>query len=160
MAELLAMDQSDGMTGGDEDAIIDYAERARIGDWTLRSALVRYAQPEPARASAVLELIRRTDGALKTHARAIEQQPELNATARHRRATGEPEPTTAGAGDMVVDLLVVALELDHLADVLTAWATDIDQPRPDPEVDVVARRVFGRLSDLGVERETRPARRT
>lgn len=52
--------------------LVDYAESSRTGDWSLRSALVRFAQPEPTRASAVLELIRRTDGALKPHRRRLE----------------------------------------------------------------------------------------
>jgi hypothetical protein len=52
--------------------LIDYAESSRTGEWSLRSALVRFAQPEPVRAGAVLELIRRTDGALKPHRRRLE----------------------------------------------------------------------------------------
>ena len=53
--------------------LVDYAESSRVGDWSLRSALVRFAQPEPMRAGAVLELIRRTDGALKPHRRRLER---------------------------------------------------------------------------------------
>lgn len=60
----------DGLPDGPH--LVDYAESSRVGDWTLRSALVRFAQPEPTRASAVLELIRRTDGALKPHRRRLE----------------------------------------------------------------------------------------
>ena len=52
--------------------LADYAESSRVGDWSLRSALVRFAQPEPLRASAVLELLRRTDGALHPHRRLLE----------------------------------------------------------------------------------------
>lgn len=61
---------TDGLPDGPR--LVDYAESARVGDWTLRSALVRFAQPEPTRAGAVLELIRRTDGALKPHRRRLE----------------------------------------------------------------------------------------
>lgn len=56
----------------DDRRLVDYAESSRAGDWSLRSALVRFAQPEPVRAGAVLELIRRTDGALKPHRRRLE----------------------------------------------------------------------------------------
>jgi hypothetical protein len=55
--------------------LVDYAESGRDGDWSLRSALVRFAQPEPVRAGAVLELVRRTDGALKAHRRRLETAP-------------------------------------------------------------------------------------
>lgn len=55
--------------------LVDYAESSRDGDWSLRSALVRFAQPEPTRAGAVLELVRRTDGALKPHRRRLEKTP-------------------------------------------------------------------------------------
>lgn len=48
----------------DGDRLIDYAESLRTDNWSLRSALVRYAQVEPAGASAILELVRRTDTAL------------------------------------------------------------------------------------------------
>lgn len=60
----------DGLPDGHR--LVDYAESSRAGDWSLRSALVRFAQPEPVRAGAVLELIRRTDGALKPHRRRLE----------------------------------------------------------------------------------------
>lgn len=60
----------DGLPDGHR--LVDYAESGRSGDWTLRSALVRFAQPEPTRAGSVLELIRRTDGALKPHRRRLE----------------------------------------------------------------------------------------
>jgi hypothetical protein len=54
------------------DSLIRYAESGRAGDWTLRSALVRLAQPEPVRAGAVLELIRRCDGAIAPFTRRLE----------------------------------------------------------------------------------------
>jgi len=61
---------ADGLPDGHR--LVDYAESGRAGDWSLRSALVRFAQPEPTRAGAVLELIRRTDAALKPHRRRLE----------------------------------------------------------------------------------------
>lgn len=119
--------------------LIGLAERARTDDWTMRSALVRYAQPEPLRASAVLELIRRLDGALHPHARAIERGDEPDEAAR--------------------SLLAPAAVLDHLGDVLVAWARDPAQSRPDDVVDGLVRDVFGQLADLDIPRETRPTRR-
>lgn len=116
--------------------IIDYAEAERVGGWTLRSALVRFAQPEPVRASAVLELVRRTDGALHGH--------------RTGQAPDDEEPG-------LVPLLTVALALDRLGDVLAEWAVDITAPRPSAVVDEIAADAFARLADLGVPRETRPS---
>ncbi len=63
-----------GTDATDGPRLIDYAESPRVGGWTLRSALVRVAQPEPVRASAVLELIRRTDGALADHRRRLDAE--------------------------------------------------------------------------------------
>jgi len=46
------LDAHAGSTVGlsDGQRLVDYAESSRDGDWTLRSALVRFAQPEPTRA--------------------------------------------------------------------------------------------------------------
>lgn len=120
--------------------LLAYAEAPRQGDWSLRSALVRYAQPEPQRASAVLELIRRTDGALHPHARRLERGDAPDADVRA--------------------LLHIAAELDRLGDVLAAWAADPAQARPDEGIDTIARDVFTRLAELGIPRETRPPRRS
>jgi hypothetical protein len=152
-----------GMSG-----MIGYAERPRAGGWTLRSALVRYAQPEPARASAVLELVRRTDLALKPYADLLERSPELLAAAVSRapyadvpidRSTDLPdqrdEEQRAAYG-----LLVAAVGLDRLGDVLARWARTRSDQRPDAEVDGIAREVFRVLGDLGVAREARPPRRS
>ena len=70
---LLARFHAEGDAPDDGIRLVDYAESPRVDDWSLRGALVRYAQPEPARASAVLELVRRTDGALKPFARGLER---------------------------------------------------------------------------------------
>ena len=40
-------------------ALLDYAERPRVDDWSLRAALTRYAQPQPQRASDLIEVMRR-----------------------------------------------------------------------------------------------------
>lgn len=114
--------------------LVDYAERSRADDWSLRSALVRYAQLAPERASAVLELVRRTDGALKH----LAQHPE--------RATDADGP-----------LLAVARSLDQIGDLLATWAVDRGEP-PHDQVDRIAREVFQELGRLGVEREERTGR--
>lgn len=49
-----------------------FAELPHRGEWTLRSALVRFAQPRPAQAGAILELVRRTDSALRPHQRLLD----------------------------------------------------------------------------------------
>lgn len=131
----------------DAASLIDYAERPRAGGWSLRSALVRYAQPEPARAGAVLELVRRTDGALKPFVKVLDDSPDLDA-----------------GDETLVGLLAAASALDRLGDVLAGWADsspgDHGDRRPDRDVDDIARRVFGILGDLGVEREARTPRRS
>ena len=185
----------DGLPDGPH--LVDYAESSRVGDWSLRSALVRFAQPEPTRAGAVLELIRRTDGALKPHRRLLEStavptHPSLGSdvlsvvgetvsvaadaarvldaraadlaratlrlpdgeavVAAYAAAEGVPQPELDAAV-----LLVVALDLDVIADALTAWADVHDGPPPIDVVDAQAATAFGRLTSLGVPRETAPA---
>ena len=54
-------------------SLLDYAEIPFDGDWTLRSALVRLAQPEPQRVAALLELMRRLDAPLHHVARLLER---------------------------------------------------------------------------------------
>ena len=127
--------------------LADYAERPRVGDWTLRSALVRHAQRSPVAASAVLELIRRTDGALHPYRRALERTPVA-------------EIPPADDTPPVVELLRVAAILDDLGDALAAWADDrVGVAPPDATVDAAAGSAFRALADLGVPRETPPPRR-
>lgn len=181
----------DGLADGHR--VVDYAESSRAGDWSLRSALVRFAQPEPTRAGAVLELIRRTDAALKPHRRRLESgaapsHPDLGselfvaagggvaidpdarrvldapavdlARASLRLEDGEAVATayaTASGDDATfaaIPLLVVALELDGIADVLVRWALVHDGPAPVTVVDERAAAAFARLAELGVPRET------
>jgi hypothetical protein len=127
--------------------LVDLAERPRRENWSLRAALVRYAQPQPVRASAVVELVRRIDAALRAQAKVVERRgPELWA------ATAGDED--AAEGDAVlVGVLRAARELDRLADLLAAWAVDRRPARPDAEVDAVVADVAGRLDVLGIPRE-------
>lgn len=73
MGRLLAERHGVGADPDPEGSLVNYAESPREGDWTMRSALVRLAQPEAMRASAVVELIRRLDSALHPLARALER---------------------------------------------------------------------------------------
>lgn len=98
----------DGLPDGPH--LVDYAESSRVGDWSLRSALVRFAQPEPTRASAVLELVRRTDGALKPHRRRLE-------------ATAAPTSPALDVASFVVHGDEVSVAAD--AAVLDARAADL-----------------------------------
>ena len=124
--------------------LADYAERPRVDTWTLRSALVRSAQQAPVAASAVLELVRRTDAALAPHRRDLER-------------TAIADLSSAPA---VVDLLSVAVILDELGEVLAAWAHErAPADPPTAAVDEAASQAFARLAELGVPRETRPPRR-
>ena len=52
-------------------SLVNYAEAPRPGDWTLRSSLVRLAQPEPALVAALLEQVRRLDTTLHHAQRAL-----------------------------------------------------------------------------------------
>jgi hypothetical protein len=137
--------------------LVDVAERSRTGDWSLRSALVRYAESEPVRVSQVLELVRRIEAALHPHAKLLQREgPELWA------ALESGATPAAEASALVVGILRAATELDRLADLLAAWAEDRTGHRPDAEVDAVVLDVAQRLDDLGVaseERQGPPARR-
>lgn len=56
-------------------SLLNYPEAPHTGDWTLRSALVRLAQPEPERVAALLQVSRRLDAAIHHVARALERHP-------------------------------------------------------------------------------------
>jgi hypothetical protein len=135
--------------------VVDFAERSRVGDWSLRSALVRYAEGQPVRVSQLLEQVRRTETAFHALGKVLEKRgPELWAAA---------DGGEVAADDVkAVDLLRAAIELDRLGDTLAAWADDRTVSRPDDEVDVVTSDVQGRLDELGLPREepmARPPRR-
>jgi len=60
----------------DEDrSLLNYAEVAHAGDWTLRSALVRLAQRDPARVGSLLHVSRRIDASLHHVARTLRSHP-------------------------------------------------------------------------------------
>src|SRR5690606_7747093 len=56
--------------------LVELSERPRVDDWSLRAALVRYAQPEPVRVSQVMELVRRIEAALQPHMKLLAERGE------------------------------------------------------------------------------------
>jgi hypothetical protein len=132
--------------------LIDFAERPRIEDWSLRAALVRYAQPEPERVNKILEQVRRIEWALRRHRKTIEHAgPQIWDAL-------QTDGADAGNNAGLVALLGAASELDRLGDVLAEWAVDLAGERPDTAVDAVTASVARRLDELGVPREEQPPR--
>jgi hypothetical protein len=129
--------------------LVDFAERPRVRDWSLRAALVRYAQPQPQRVNDILELVRRTEWALGEHNAEIARDGRALWDALGERAAAETDANLVG-------LLSAARELDQLGDILAAWAVDRSPPAPDADVDRVVADVARRLEALGVPREERP----
>ena len=132
--------------------LLDTAERPRAANWSLRAAVTRYAQPQPQRASDVIELLRRIEFAIRPHGKLLER--EGPAVWQAIQATHEAD----GTDPFVVALLRALVELDRLGDVLAAWAVERAGERPDELVDAVVADVSKRLEDLGVPREERPRR--
>ncbi|MGH9084780.1 MAG: hypothetical protein ACRDYW_04955 [Acidimicrobiales bacterium] len=136
--------------------LVDFAERPRTGDWSLRSSLVRYAQSQPVRVSRVIELVRRIEQVVHTHAKLLAAEgPALwGALVAGTSRAGQPHA-------VVVGVLRASAELDALAELLAMWADDRSRLRPDAEVDAAVVEVTGLLDGLGVPREERagPPRR-
>lgn len=135
---------------GELAALVDTAERPRAGNWSLRAALTRYAQPQPQRASSVIELLRRIESALKPHTKRLERE----GPAVWAELAGEAPATD----EHLVGLLQALAEVDRLGDEVATWAIDRAEPRPDGLVDEVVADVSARLESMGVGREERPAR--
>jgi hypothetical protein len=137
--------------------LLDFAERPRVDDWSLRAALVRYAQPEPERAAGLLDVLRRVEGALHRHGKLLGSDgPAICAT------LSDDPPSPTGSHSDVTALLLATAELDELGDELATWAVNRAGERPDTEVDEVVTDVAHRLDTLGVpraERDGRPRRR-
>jgi hypothetical protein len=128
-------------------ALVDFAERSRVDDWCLRAALTRYAQPQPQRASDVLEPLRRIEFALK---------PQLAAVAGDGAALWDAVRSGDVGRSPLAGLLGAAAVLDGLGDVLAEWAADPDaHDRPDAAVDDAVADANRRLDELGVPREER-----
>jgi len=133
--------------------LVDFAERPRTSDWSLRSALVRYAQPQPERASTVLSLARRIEWALHQHSDLLRRHgDEIWAG-----VAGDGTPA-AGPLEHLIELLRAAERLDRLGDDLARWADDVAGPRPDAEIDDVTADVAHKIDALGVPPESAPPR--
>jgi hypothetical protein len=129
--------------------LVDFSERARTDDWSLRSALVRYAQPQPQRVNDILDLVRRVEWALGKQSKRVERE---GAELWSALESGDD-------GDELVALLRAAQELDGLGDVVVAWAVDRSGESPDARVDAVVTDVGQRLDALGIPHEERPGPR-
>jgi hypothetical protein len=129
--------------------LVDFAERPRTQDWSLRAALVRYAQPAPLRVEALLEVIRRIEHAFGRNAKRFEREGDV----LWRAVESE------GGDDPLVELLRVAAEIDRLGDSLVGWAVTRGERRPDGEVERTTEDAARRLDKLGVPREERPRNR-
>ncbi len=138
--------------------LADVAGAARVEDWTLRSALTRYAQPEPRRAAAIMEPYRRLEAALHPHGALLRADGEaLLAEVDAGSAPSDGDDTDRA---LLVGLLGVARVFDALADRLAEWATDIATARPDTAVDDAVTEAKTRLDALGIpeEEDRRPPR--
>ena len=156
----------------EQHSILNYAEAPRVGDWTLRSALVRLAQPHPLRSEAVLRLVRRLDASIKPITRSLQQHgvtsgrsipdgeqsiidvrlvdladdPDVLA-AYHQRSPLDDVELAA------VHLVRLALELDRLADTLAAWADAGPENPPLDEIDRTCASVLQQMNEQGVPEE-------
>jgi hypothetical protein len=138
--------------------LVDFAERPHVDDWSLRAALVRYAQPQPQRVNDVLDLVRRLEWALGQHGSLLQRE----GTALWQALEDGTTPDDARLAH-VVELLGVAEAIDRLGDVLAGWAVDISGERPDAAVDAAIAEIGTRLDALGVPHEQRsppPRQRT
>lgn len=124
--------------------LVDLSEWPRHQGWSLRAALVRYAQPQPVRAAAVLELVRRIDAVLHGQRRVLEREgPAVWGSV----TSGDAAPLPA--------LLRAVVPLDRLADRITQWAPERAGERPDADIDAVVAEVTAALDALGVPEEQR-----
>jgi hypothetical protein len=158
----------------EQNSILNYAEAPRRGDWTLRSALVRLAQPHPLRSEAVLQLVRRLDASLKPLIRPLQEhgvrsQRSIPGGAQHVADTrmvdlmANPEVLAEyrqridldDAEIASVHLVQLALDLDELANTLAAWATAGPIDPPVAEIDQTCARVLNSMNEAGVPQEPR-----
>ena len=150
----LARFQLDATTPDDGIRLTAYAESPRVGDWSLRGALVRFAQPQPTRASAVLELVRRTDAALKPYARLLERTTTAtdprSSPAAFAAAGHVIEPSTAVRTDArTADLARVAAFAPDMFDGVLSAYEEVTILTDDEREMLPLLAVAAQLDDLG-----------
>lgn len=156
-------------------SIINYAEAPRHQNWTMRSALVRLAQPHPLRSEAVLQLVRRLDAALKPFVRDLQKFPIESSRSipggvanvidvRVVDLVDSPDTVELTSSERdALHLVGLAIELDGLATTLTGWASQGSADPPVSEIDQTCARVLRSMNDLSVPEEPRwegPQRRS
>ena len=132
--------------------LVDLSERPRAGNWSLRAALTRYAQGQPQRVGALLDLVRRIEFALAEHVDDLRSSGQALWAAIEADASSAP----VEADGFVVGLLRAAIQIDRVGDALASWAVALEGERPDAAVDVVIADVTRQLSALGVPEQERP----
>lgn len=131
-----------------------------MDDWSLRSALCRYAQPEPNRVAAALSLVRRWEAAVHGYMPLLRRDGARYLAAAVNPATGVPSGPVAGpepAGEagtdpLLVGLLRVGLTIDRLGDVAAGWAV-ARRGDPSAEIDAAVARIATDLDQLGIPEE-------
>ena len=76
--------------------LLDFAERPHVDNWSLRAALVRYAQPQPQRVEDLLDLVRRIQAALGAQSATFQRDGDALWTALEQ---GQPERAAQIFGD-------------------------------------------------------------
>lgn len=98
---LLAGRHAEGVEPDPDGSLLNYGERPHEGDWTLRSALVRLAQPQPSAVGSLLELMRRLDGPLHHVSRILHEHTvtcdRLLSVDRLSGPPSDPYPDTRSA---------------------------------------------------------------
>lgn len=98
-------------------SLLNVAECPVVDDWTLRSALVRLAQPEPERVGRLLEVLRRLEAPLQHVTRALGQEASTCDRSLDAALVGE-SPITPYVDARIADLArlgLAGLDLDELA---------------------------------------------
>lgn len=136
-------------------SLLNFAESPRADDWTLRSALVRFAQAEPTRAGAVLELVRRCDAALHPLVRTVESHAvkcsrtmsfdDVTPTAEGWELAPPSHPYPDGR---VVDLARLGHDRPEQADVIVEAYRRTIQLEPDEESALPLLRIVLSLDEL------------
>lgn len=112
-------------------SLINFAEITGLGDWSLRSALCRLAQPEPARVGRVLESVRRLENVLHHIQPALERHPALNSRpAAALQLPDSEDYVDVRMADVARDVTAHGFAVDS---VVTAYSDNVSAPVTDEE---------------------------